>query len=79
MKYVYILKSEVEPERFYIGSTDNLERRLQEHNTGQSVHTNKYRPWKIKTYISFNDIKQAEAFEGFLKTGNGRVFAKKRL
>lgn len=79
MRYVYILKSEIQSERFYVGSTNDLDRRLAEHNAGHSVYTNKYKPWKIKTYIAFNDDKQADAFEAFLKTGNGRIFAKKRL
>ena len=79
MKYVYILQSETEPDRFYVGSTHDLQRRLQEHNAGQSIHTNKYKPWQIKTYLAFEDDKRADAFEAYLKTGSGRAFAKKRL
>lgn len=79
MKYVYILQSEMDNERFYVGSTKDLDRRLNEHNAGQSIHTNKHRPWIIKTSISFNDDTKADDFERFLKTGNGRAFAKKRL
>ncbi|HBR69931.1 MAG TPA: excinuclease ABC subunit C [Rhodospirillaceae bacterium] len=79
MKYVYILQSEVEPERFYTGTTDNLQRRLKEHNAGESIHTNKHKPWKIKTYIAFENHEKADDFEAFLKTGNGRIFCKKRL
>lgn len=79
MKYVYILQSEIDPERFYTGSTNDLNRRLEEHNSGQSVHTNKYKPWKIKTYIAFDDHEKADSFEAFLKSGNGRIFVKKRL
>ena len=79
MKYVYILQSEISPDRFYVGSTSDLDRRLQEHNNGQSTHTNKHRPWEIKTYVAFKDSLQADKFESFLKTGNGRAFTKKRL
>jgi len=79
MKYVYILQSEIQSDRFYVGSTINLKRRLAEHNAGQSIHTNKFKPWRIKTYLGFEDHGQADAFEAFLKTGNGRAFAKKRL
>ncbi len=79
MKYVYILQSENQRDRFYVGSTVDLDRRLDEHNSGNSVHTNKYRPWKMKTYVAFDDHGRAGAFEAFLKTGNGRIFAKKRL
>jgi putative endonuclease len=79
MKYVYILQSELDLNRYYTGLTDNLDRRLEEHNSGKSIHTNKFKPWKIKTYIAFSDHKKAEEFEAFLKTGNGRAFLKKRL
>lgn len=79
MKYVYILESEIDPEKFYVGCTTDLVRRLKEHNAGHSIHTNKYKPWKIKTYVAFSDYEKADAFEAFLKTGNGRIFAKKRL
>ncbi len=79
MKYVYILQSENDPERYYTGLTDDLDRRLDEHNNGKSIHTNKFKPWKIKTYTAFSDHKKANEFEAFLKTGNGRTFVKKRL
>lgn len=79
MKYVYILQSELDPNRYYTGLTDDLSRRLEEHNSGQSIHTNKFKPWKIKTYLAFSNHKKADEFEAFLKTGNGRAFIKKRL
>jgi predicted GIY-YIG superfamily endonuclease len=41
-------------------------------------HTSKYGPWRIKTYIAFNDEKQAIASERYLKSASGRAFAKKR-
>lgn len=77
--YVYILRSEKHPEHFYAGFTEDLEARLKAHNAGQVPHTTKYRPWKIKTAISFSDRHQALAFETYLKTPSGRAFAKKRL
>ena len=79
MKFVYILESVSDPEHYYVGSTVDLGRRLEEHNKGLSVHTNKHKPWKIKTYVAFMDYQRADEFEAFLKTGNGRTFTKKRL
>ncbi|MEJ1969541.1 MAG: GIY-YIG nuclease family protein [Rhizomicrobium sp.] len=79
MKYVYILSSISEPERFYVGLTDNLPKRLSAHNQGAVSHTAKYRPWKLKTYIGFSDPNGAVSFEKYLKSGSGRAFAKKRL
>lgn len=79
MKYVYILQSLTSGERFYTGITDDLKARLSKHNSGGVPHTDKYRPWRIKTYIVFSDEKRALAFEKYLKSGSGRAFAKARL
>jgi predicted GIY-YIG superfamily endonuclease len=79
MKYVYLLQSLSIPSRRYVGVTSNLTERLQAHNAGASSHTSKYRPWKIVTYLSFQDDLRAAEFERYLKTGSGQAFAKKRL
>ena len=79
MYYTYILSSLVNPDHFYIGSTSDLKRRLIEHNSGKSIHTNKFKPWKIKNYIAFEDKTSAEEFERFLKSGSGRAFCKKHF
>ncbi|MBM3894774.1 GIY-YIG nuclease family protein [Candidatus Dependentiae bacterium] len=78
MYYTYILNSLSDPNRFYIGYTSDLKRRLSEHNSGKSIHTNKFLPWKIKNYIAFEQQEKAKNFEKFLKSGNGRIFAKKQ-
>ena len=77
--YVYILQSESDHTRFYIGLTDDLKARLQKHNNGGVPHTSKYIPWHIKTAIAFTDKDRAQKFERYLKTASGRAFAKKRL
>ena len=79
MKYVYILQSIDEPERFYTGVAEDLKARLAKHNAKAVPHTSKYAPWKLKTYIAFSDEKRAFAFEKYLKSASGRAFAKKRL
>jgi len=79
MKIVYILASESYPGKFYTGITENLDRRLLKHNAGDVTHTSKFVPWKIKTYIAFEDHMKAHAFENYLKSGSGRAFASKRL
>ena len=79
MYYTYILSSIVNSEHFYIGSTYDLKRRLAEHNSGKSIHTSKFKPWKIKNYIAFENKISAEEFEKFLKSGNGRAFCKKHF
>src|SRR5258708_39118524 len=51
--YVYILRSIAEPDRFYVGSTADLKKRLADHNAGASPHTAKFRPWDLIWYCSF--------------------------
>ena len=76
---VYILQSISFPERFYVGIAHDVNSRLEEHNAGKGAHSSKYKPWRLKTYITFSDEKKAIAFEKYLKSGSGRAFAKKRL
>lgn len=79
MKYVYILQSEKDPNAFYTGITDNIDRRLAKHNAGEVKHSSNFKPWRIKTYIAFTDEKRATEFERYLKSGSGRAFLSKRL
>ncbi len=73
---MYILKSRVAVERFYVGLTDDLERRLSEHNNGETFSTRDARPWKLSAYFWFESADVAERFERYLKSGSGRAFAK---
>ena len=79
MSYVYILNSLFDKNRMYVGHTNNIEHRLKEHNAGECVHTNKYKPWKLCTYIFFDNKEKAIVFERYLKSGFGRSFAKRHL
>ncbi|MBI2524248.1 GIY-YIG nuclease family protein [Candidatus Peregrinibacteria bacterium] len=78
MYFVYVLESENQT-HWYVGITDDIARRLAEHNTGQSIHTNKYRPWNVRSYVAFEDEMKARAFERYLKSHSGRAFAKKHF
>ena len=49
MKYVYILESVAEPERHYVGSTNDLKARFKAHNEGRVPHTAKFKPWQLNT------------------------------
>jgi len=77
--YVYVLQSHVDPERFYTGLTDDLRIRLKRHNSGHVLHTAKWKPWRLKTYVGFSDRSRAVQFERYLKSSSGRAFLKKRL
>ena len=72
--YVYLLRSLVRPDQFYVGITEDVWRRLEEHNRGQSSHTSKFRPWQLETTIWFADSQKAHPFERWLKSGSGRAF-----
>lgn len=78
MYYVYLLKSVKFPET-YIGLTDNLPSRIDDHNNGKSLHTSKYRLWKLVNYFAFRDKQSAASFEKYLKTDSGRAFAHKHF
>ncbi len=76
--YVYILKSRIE-EKKYVGLTNDVHKRLTEHNHGQLVSTRKHRPWKIIVKFWFENPDTARRFELYLKTGSGREFTKRHL
>jgi len=77
--YVYILESEKDSDRFYIGFTEDFQARLKSHNEGSNTYTSKYKPWRIKTAIAFTDRQKALDFEAYLKSPSSRSFAKKGL
>jgi putative endonuclease len=77
--YVYILQSENHPDRFYIGRTADLRKRITLHNAGRIRHTIKWKPWRLKSYIALSDANRAVALEHYLKSASGRAFTKKRL
>jgi predicted GIY-YIG superfamily endonuclease len=76
---VYILQCIAEPERYYIGVTDDLRARLKAHNSGKVPHTSKFKPWRTNSHLAFSDPACAFAFEKYLKSHSGRAIAKKRL
>ena len=77
--YVYLLRSETDSRRVYVGQTGDLRKRLADHNAGKAKHTSKFRPWRLETYCAFSDPSKATAFEQYLKTASGIAFANKRL
>ena len=79
MFYVYILQSIDFPDKFYIGYTDDLKRRIKQHNYEHFGHTDKYRPWRIKDYFAIDDEQKAKDFEKYLKSQCGREFIKKHF
>lgn len=79
MYYFYLITSLQFPDKKYVGSTDNFMERLNTHNSGGSIYTKAYRPWKLKVLLQFETQQEALIFEKYLKSGSGRAFAQKRL
>ena len=78
MYYVYVLKSEVDG-RLYKGMTDNVTKRLKQHNLGQNKSTKGFRPWKLVYQEEFPIRIEARAREKFFKSGGGREFLREKL
>src|SRR5438105_2617768 len=64
--FVYILQSDSSG-RFYIGSTDDLERRFSEHLRGHSLATRGRGPWKLVYREGFETLFQAWRRESEIK------------
>jgi len=79
IKCVYLLQSLSFPNQTCIGLTDDLRARLSARNKGRSPHTDKYKPWRLVTYLAFSEERKAVEFERYLKSSSGRAFANKRL
>jgi len=78
MYYVYILESEKDGSH-YVGTTANLTKRFQEHNSGGARYSNTKRPFKIVWYAAFVSKSRALEFEKYLKSSSGHAFTKKHL
>lgn len=78
-RFVYILRSESNPARYYTGLTSDMPLRLADHNEGRCRHTSSGMPWKLDVLIEFADEPRAVAFERYLKSGSGCAFAKRHL
>ena len=76
--YVYVLQSKKDG-ALYSGCTNNLKRRLQEHNKGLSFATKGRKPFTLMYYEAYLNRKDAENREKFFKTGWGRQYMKRVL
>jgi len=75
--FVYVLKSRFQS-KYYVGMSNDPQRRLTEHNQGKVTATKSYRPYEIVLIEEFPDRQKAHFREKYYKTGFGRkVFMKK--
>ncbi len=75
MFYVYVLRSQRDSS-LYIGLTQDLPRRLQQHNRGHGRSTRAKRPFVLLLFERFETRAAARAREKYYKSGFGREILK---
>ena len=68
MRYkVYVLYSEILGQ-YYVGSTQDIEERINRHNTGRSKFTSRGIPWKLVRYFECGTRADAVQLERKIKS-----------
>ena len=75
MVSIYIIKSQSR-NYIYVGLTNDVRRRLYQHQEGQSRTTRAYRPFQLIHTEVFNSREEARTREKFLKSGFGKEWIK---
>ncbi|HTE48480.1 MAG TPA: GIY-YIG nuclease family protein [Candidatus Paceibacterota bacterium] len=78
MYFVYVLKSKKDYKLYY-GLTDNLKRRIREHNNGEVSSTKSRVPFELVYFENTRNIKEARQREKYFKSGFGRKYIKNKL
>jgi len=73
MFYLYLIESETSG-RYYIGQTDDLQRRLVDHSGHRKKFTNGKGPWRLIGYKSFHSRSEAIMEERRLKRAKNRKY-----
>jgi putative endonuclease len=73
MQYVYILES-LKRERYYIGYTCDLKRRLKEHNKGETKGNRSFKPFKIVYIERYVEKISAMRRERYIKSQKSKRF-----
>ena len=71
--YTYILYSE-KIDKYYIGYSADLEKRIKKHNEGGTQSTKNGIPWKIVYFESFDNKSDAIKREKYLKRMKSRKY-----
>jgi putative endonuclease len=80
-RFVYVLNSTSDPNRYYTGLTSNVRARLAAHNDGGCTHTAKGRPWRAIVVVAFANherdpiraIPQVRLAPRAYRTGKARI------
>lgn len=78
MYFTYVIKSKKD-NKFYIGFSNDLKRRLNEHLDGKVRATENRRPLELVYYEACKDRIKALKREKYFKTGYGRRYLKERI
>ena len=73
MYSTYILWSE-KLQKYYIGHTDNLSRRITEHNTGESKYIKLGKPWTLMCHEEFTTKVEAIRREQEIKNRKSKKY-----
>ena len=73
MFILYILYSEI-LDRYYVGYTNDLERRLSEHNRIKGKYTDRGIPWRLVYSENYSDKKSAMNRERIIKSQKSKQF-----
>ncbi len=76
MWYVYFLQ--LSNGDIYVGSTNDLQRRLESHQRGQVSSTTAYLPILLNSYVAVLTERKARELERYFKSGSGKALANKR-
>lgn len=57
-RFVYILTSESQPNRYYTGLTSDVRRRIEDHNRGACSHIVNGRPWRLVVALEFAEERE---------------------
>lgn len=77
MWYVYFIQ--LKNGDIYVGSTNDLRRRIAEHEAGDVISTSRLLPLKLRSYIAVETEAGARSLERYFKSGSGKALANRRI
>ncbi|MBL8014185.1 MAG: GIY-YIG nuclease family protein [Candidatus Omnitrophica bacterium] len=78
MYNVYVIRS-ISRNYIYVGLTNNLDRRIQEHQLGKNPTTRAYKPFEVVFSEKFVTRPEARVREKYLKSGCGKEWIRNNL
>ena len=78
MSFLYILESE-KSSRYYIGVTNDVQKRLAQHNAGMSKSTRAWRPWRLVHTERYETLGEARRREAQIKSWKNRNYMEQVL